>query len=237
MKFYQIASFSFLIGLLISQCSFDAKAQDDDDWNVRKYETKDFSKIYIEGGYRVYLQQGETASLKIKASDEDVFDYLIVDSDEESLRLRIRENHFNLDCITLYITFKELETIYIEGGVKLQTKGYLDLGDLYVHVEGGAKIELDIKAEEVKVEGEGGVLFELEGQANSLDAHISGAGHIDAGELKTKETTIKIEGVGTGSVYATDKLWASIAGVGKVKYRGNPEVHRNVDGIGTISHD
>jgi hypothetical protein len=113
----------------------------------------------------------------------------------------------------------------------------MKLGDLKVEVEGGAKIELDLDAKNLIIVGEGGVLYDLEGTADSFDAHISGAGHIDASELKTKNTTIKLEGACTGSVYATDELWATISGVGKIKYRGEPNVHKKVDGIGVVSND
>ena len=121
--------------------------------------------------------------------------------------------------------------------MRLKTKGYLDLNDIYVGVEGGAKIELDMKARNVEINGEGGVLFELDGVADRLKVHLTGAGHVDASELKTKDVTFRVEGVGTGSVYATETLHAQIEGVGKVKYRGNPDVTKNIDGLGSVSRD
>ena len=210
-------------------------AQNDDDRNSRTYELNDFNEIELEGGYRVYLIQGNENSLMVRASDDDVFDYLKIGNSSQSLKLKVDREHFNFDRISLYITFKELERIDIEGGVKLKTKGYLDLNDFAVHVEGGAKIELDMKAEDVEIVSQGGVLFELDGVAETLDVKVSGAGHIDASELKTKDVTFRVEGVGTGSVYATEKLYAQIEGVGKVKYRGNPQVTKNIEGLGTVT--
>ncbi|QGY46819.1 hypothetical protein GM418_25125 [Maribellus comscasis] len=210
-------------------------AQNDDNWESRTYELSDFNEIKLEGGYRVFLIQGDENSLLVRASDDDVFDYLKIGNSTESLRLKIDRDHFNFDRINLYITFKELERVDIEGGVKLKTKGYLDLNDFSMHVEGGAKIELDMKAEDVEIIGEGGVLFELSGVAETLDVHVSGAGHIDASELKTKDVTFKVEGVGTGSVYATDNLYAKIEGVGKIKYRGHPEVTKDIEGLGSVT--
>ncbi|MBN1986565.1 MAG: DUF2807 domain-containing protein [Prolixibacteraceae bacterium] len=211
--------------------------QDDSGWESKTYELNDFEKIQLEGGYQVYLIQGKENSLLVKASDADVFDYLKITSDAESLKLKVDREHFNFDRIRLYITFETLERIDIEGGVKLKTKGYLDLNDFAIHVEGGAKIEMNIKADDVEVISEGGVLFELDGVAKSLDVRVSGAGHIDAGELKTKNVTFRVEGVGTGNVYATDKLYAQIEGVGKIKYRGNPEVTKNIEGLGSVTND
>ena len=202
----------------------------DEDWESKSYEINDFKEIYLEGGYKVFLSQGDENSLTVRASDDDVFDYLEVDNDSELLRLKIDREHFNFDRITLYITCKDLKKIKIEGGVTLKTKGYLELDDFALHVEGGAKIELDLRAKNVEIKGEGGVLFELDGEAETLDVHLSGAGHVNARELKTRDVTFKVEGVGTGSVYATETLNAKIEGVGKVKYRGNPEVTKNIEG-------
>ncbi|NOY95122.1 MAG: DUF2807 domain-containing protein [Chlorobi bacterium] len=236
MKFLRFTSLGFILGFLITQFSFKASAHDDG-WSTRTYEIAGFTKLHLEGGYRVYLIQGSQPSLKVKASDEDAFDYLKVDNDAESLRLSISKSRYNFDRLTLYITFTTLEELSIEGGVRLETNGYIDVGDLDIYVEGGAKLEIEMKANHVKAVGVGGVFFEFEGVAESLDAKMSGAGHLDASELKAKNVSFRIEGVGTGSVYATDELHADIEGVGKIKYRGNPKVYKNIDGIGVISGD
>lgn len=228
---YFFAVFSMIL------TSVNANPLQDEDWDSKIYDIGNFTEVYLEGGYKVYLIQGDKNSLTVKASDSDVFDYLKVKNDSESLSLKIDRKHFDFDRITLYITFKNIEKIDIEGGVKLKTKGYLDLNDFSLHVKGGAKIELNLKADDVRVISEGGVLFEFDGVAESLDVKVSGAGHIDASELKAKDVTIKIEGVGTGSVYATETLYAKIEGVGKVKYRGNPKVTKNIDGLGSVTRD
>lgn len=209
----------------------------DDDWKTKTYELTSFRDIHLKGGYKVYLIQGKENSLTVKASDEDVFDYLKINNDRSSLGLEIDRERFDFDRVNLYITFTKIERIEIEGGVRLKTKGYLDLNDIYVGVKGGAKIEMNMKARDVEITGEGGVLFELNGVADRLNVHLSGAGHVDASELKTKDVNFRVEGVGTGTVYATKTLHAQIQGVGKVKYRGNPEVTKDIEGLGSVIRD
>lgn len=226
-----LVAFTFAISI------YGAQAQNDEHWDSKTYETGDFTQLYLEGGYKVFLAQGKINSLTVKASDDEVFDYLKVNNSSDLLRLKIDRDHFNFDRINLYLTFTELEKLKIEGGVRLSTKGYIDLQDFFIHVEGGAKIELDLKAKNVKVIGEGGVLFDLEGVAETLDVQVSGAGHVDAKELKTRDVTFKIEGVGTGSVYAEETLYAKIEGVGKIKYRGNPKVSKHIEGLGSVVKD
>ena len=189
----------FIVLNIIAIVSF-AGIHKEQDWESKTYELEEFKKLHLEGGYKVYLIQGDENSMVVKASDDDVFDHLEVKENNELLKLKIEREHFNFDRISLYITFKELEEVKIEGGVKLNTEGYLDLNDFYIHVEGGAKIELNMKARDVKVIGEGGVLFELDGVAENLDVKVSGAGHVDADDLKTKNVEFRVAG-GTYSDY------------------------------------
>jgi hypothetical protein len=209
-------------------------AQEDDDWASKEYSIDNFSKLYLYGGYKVFLSQGKKESLTIKTSDRDVLDNLDVENWGDELRLVMEDEFITYKRIRVYLTFSELEEIKAQGGLKLESDGFLDLKDLYVKVEGGAKVNLQMKADDVVVNGEGGVLVDLEGVANTLEVRLTGAGHVDADELKTKEAHIEIEGVGTASVYATNKLYAKIEGVGKVSYKGDPKVTEDIDGLGSV---
>ncbi|HKJ43969.1 MAG TPA: head GIN domain-containing protein [Sunxiuqinia sp.] len=202
----------------------------------RTYNVSNFNKIYLEGGYKVILEQSSTPGLRIKA-DEEAFDYIHVESDENTLRLTITKKHLDFERMTLYISFTDLRELHIEGGVKLETVGFVDLNDFKLDVEGGALVKMGMKVNNLVVIGEGGVSFNLRGVAKELHARISGAGRLDAEELKSENVSFKIEGVGWGSVYATNHLSASINGVGKINYKGNPEVDKDIQGVGFISND
>ncbi|WP_340112773.1 head GIN domain-containing protein [Maribellus mangrovi] len=222
----------FLALILVSPA---LSAQDDDDWASREYSIDDFSELYLYGGYKVFLTQGNKPALTIKTSDSDVLDNLNVKNWGDELRLVMEDDFITYKRIRVYLTFTNLEAIKAEGGLKLETAGFLDLEDFYLSVEGGAKVDLQMKADDVDVAGEGGVLVDLEGVANSLEVRLSGAGHVDADELKCEDAHIEIEGVGTASVYATDKLFAKIDGVGKVSYTGHPKVTEDINGLGSVS--
>jgi hypothetical protein len=231
--------FSFAILLITISGMLQAKPAKSfqSNWKSKTYEIGDFSELLLEGAFKVYLIQGDEASLKVEASDPAAFDYLNVTNRNGYLHLHVDREPFDFSRVSLFITFKTLERLEIEGGIKLKTRGYLNLNDLYVSLEGGAKIELQAKARDITIESEGGVMFELDGVARSLDVEVSGAGHIDAGELECKEVSFKIEGVGTGRVFATEKLYAQINGVGKIRYLGNPEVTENIDGLGSVDRE
>jgi len=235
----RISSLIFVLGLLVSKLFADPIAQEPKTWDdedTRTYAIQTFTKIYLEGTFKVILEQGSQPGLRIK-TDEDNFKYIDVKSDVSSGSLKITKKHFDFEKLILYITFKDLDELKIEGGISLETKGYVDLKDFYLNVQGGADIELNLKAEKLKVIGEGGVKLEFDGVVSEMDATISGAGYLDSADLKAKKVDIKIEGVGAASVYASENLYATISGIGKIRYKGEPEVFKKVEGIGLVSKD
>ena len=235
----RLTSLIFALGLLVSKLFAAPVAPVHelwDDTNTRTYKVQPFTSIYLEGGFKVILEQGAQPGLRIK-TDEENFQYIDVDSNAETLSLKIKKKHFDFDELILYITFKDLEKLDIQGGISLETKGYVDFKDFFLHVAGGADIEMNLKADNIRVIGEGGVKLEFDGIAKELNATISGAGYLNATNLKTSRTDCKIEGACAASVYATDHLNATINGVGKIRYKGDPKVYKKVEGLGLVSND
>ncbi|HPF52295.1 MAG TPA: head GIN domain-containing protein [Draconibacterium sp.] len=222
---------------LVFFISLSAVAQEDNNWISKEYSINNFSSIYLEGGYKVYLSQGDKASLTVKTTNENMFDVLEVSNRGDELSLVMNRDYLSYRRIRLYITVKDLDQVKAEGGLSLESEGYLDLKDIKLHVQGGAKVDLKMKAREVDVIGEGGVLVSLSGVANELSVILSGAGHVDADDLKAEDVHIEIEGVGTASVYATEDLYTKIEGVGKVWYKGNPSVTKDIEGLGSVSNN
>jgi hypothetical protein len=209
-------------------------AQDAFDKNKRDYPVSNFDKVYMEGNYRVYLYHSEKPFLKIEAPSDDMYDAIEVDSNRDSLKLSVRKKHFNLNRIELHLGFPTLKELKVSGEIKLTTDGFLDVNDLDIIIEGGANVDMSLKAKNINVKSEGAVILEMRGVAESLGVKVSGAGHVNARELTCKDVTFRVEGVGFGSVYATDLLDVKIEGVGKVTYKGQPEIKRIIEGLGKV---
>ena len=211
-----------------------SKSSIEEEWESRTWEIGSFSTLHLEGGFKVFLIQGEENSLEVKTSDAKAFDYLNVTNKDGILHLHVDRKPFDFSRVTLYLTFREMERMEIEGGITLRTRGYMNMDDFFIKVEGGSKIDLKAKARNIGIKTEGGVLVELNGVAESLNVKLEGAGHVDAGALKCKDVRFNIQGVGTGKVHATNTLEARIAGAGKIRYRGNPRVTEDIEGLGSI---
>ncbi len=224
----------FITMLVVSIFSVTALAQEEQDWPSKTYEVGEFTQIKLEGGFKVYLIQGDECEVTVKTTNADVFDNIKINNNQKEVFIQMDASIFQYRRVSLYITFKTLEKLKIEGGVNLNTNGFLDLNNFAVHIEGGANVDLDMKAVNVDVYGEGGFIFELKGVAERLNVTIKGAGHVSANELKTKDVSFIVAGFGTGSVYATKSLYAKIEGVGKLRYKGDPKIDQYIDGLGSV---
>jgi len=224
----------YLSTLLILFFSVSVFAQEEKDWASKTYTVGDFSEVVLDGAFTVYLVQGDDCSVVVKTTNDDAFKNIKIDRSGNEVLIKMDASLFEFYRVNLYITSKALEKLKIEGGVNLKTNGFLDLQNLSVHIEGGANVDLNMKAQNVTFYGEGGFLLELKGVADKLDITIKGAGHVSAGELKTKDVSFTVAGFGTGSVYATNTLNAKIEGVGKLRYKGDPKVDQYIDGLGSV---
>lgn len=208
-----------------------------DDRTTRKFETGNFTGLFLEGAYGVELVQGNRPSLEVSVSDPKAFDYLKITNQNGLLHLHVDRKPFDFSRITLHVTFKELTYLRVFGSIRLETRGFLDLNDIEMQLEGGAKVSLQAKAENMTIDNRGGVLVELQGVAESLRVRLAGTGHVNAGELRARDVFFRIEGVGTAKVFATRNLEATIKGAGKIRYKGTPRVTENIDGLGSVSRE
>ncbi len=222
-----------IAGLLNSVSAFGQ----DRNMESRTFEMGNFTKLFLEGAYGVELIQGSTPSVEVRVTDAKAFDYLNFSNEGGLLHLHVDRKPFDFSRIIISVTFDRLTWLRVYGSIKLETRGYLEFKNIEVLLEGGAKVKLQAKANEIYVENKGGVLVELLGVTDILNMRLAGAGHINAGELKAREVDFIIEGVGTGKVYATQTLNATIKGAGKINYLGDPEVNENIEGLGSVRRE
>ena len=73
---------------------------------------------------------------------------------------------------------------------------------------------------------------ELAGQVARATITISGAGNVNAADLKCQTVDITIPGLGSATVWVTDQLNGDIKGGGSVSYYGDPKTNTKTSGLG-----
>ncbi len=227
----------FLIFLLSGVILTEMAACQDSEWTTKTWDVGDFDEVILEGAFKIFLVQGNSNSVMVRAADSKVFEYLSIGNERGALILKVSRRPFNFSRIEIYITFKTLRKLEADGGTILETDGYLNLDDLFVRLKGGSKMKFYAKVRDMQLINEGGVLIELSGVARTLEVRLAGAGHINAAELRADDASFIIEGVGTGIVHATRTLNAVIKGAGKLRYRGSPRITKTIEGLGSVQEE
>ncbi len=236
MKNLKLSSFFVWLGIvlagLLNSCDSGAKRSKADavENNV---EVEKFTRIEMDGGYFVTIQQGAEASIQVVSSESN-FSRIRIWNQGETLRIKTNYNNVTTEETRLFITVDTLEYIKIRGGVNLETIGDLTQNELELDVEGGANIKVQFIGRTLKAKSQGGVNMEFKGSADEFIASTEGAGNIDAGKLEARYVKCRVAGVGNATVFPTEQLDATVEGIGKIGYRGDPIVNKNVNGIGMV---
>jgi hypothetical protein len=198
----------------------------------------DFSTIEASGGYTIYLSQDSTVSLRLEGDKNDLAK-IVTKVENGKLIIKhkpgIRLFSFDRDDISVYIGFKDINSIEISSSNKVVGQKPLRFKDLAIDVSGSGEIVMDLQAAKVDADLSGSGNLRLKGAADALIVDVSGSGDIKCLDLKAKKVELSISGSGDAEVNAADELKVEVSGSGDVKYRGNPaKVSQSVSGSGSI---
>lgn len=206
------------------------------DSEVRKLD--DFNELVVEGAGNIYLTAGNKTEVEIRLKNDnyDLSD-IITEVRGDRLRIDYKEGSWlkSAPKIDLWITYRELSKISVNGASKISTENTIK-ADRFVLKCGGAEsanLELDVNELLASMSGAGS--FNLSGRADLQELEVSGAGSINAEDLIGKDVTAEVSGVGSLYVFAEERIDATVSGVGKIRFKGDPDVQKlNNDGIGSI---
>ncbi|MBI5495117.1 MAG: DUF2807 domain-containing protein [Deltaproteobacteria bacterium] len=206
-------------------------------WKTETRSTGGFRRVRVEGGaFKVVVRQGDRTEVRVRAPAEYLGrvstlvtdDTLVVNS---SWRFRIRQ-HAEIE-----VTTPSLESVELAGVGHLQVQGAT--GDaLRVVVSGAGKTEVDARVRSLTVEIHGAGVADITGRVQEVHASVTGTGALNAGELETQDAYVAVSGAGSATVKPGSLLDASISGVGKIRYRGEPRtIRKDVDGLGSVQQE
>ena len=233
MKIYSFLTTTGL--LLLLACNPFIKERGNGNITSEKWELNDFTKVELSGSYDVELIKGEESSVTIE-TDENLFDFIKVEESGHYLVIETDGRIKATDGIRIYITYNEINGIYMGGAARITTNETLETDYLEVDMAGAGDVELAIIAKELTIDISGAGAVRLSGEVIDLEVGMSGAGDLEAHELRTRYCKVRISGVGNADIFVTDELEASVSGLGRVTYFGNPDyVNSDVSGLGKIS--
>jgi|GEM_PF-2323031 len=213
------------------------------------YEVEDFIGVEFTGGFELVYRQGEKCSVVIEMQ-QNLYDYVTADvwHDEAGvgiLQIKSRTviNGYGYTASLrvkngyprVIITAPEIGLIgSIDGHLLIKESDAFKCDSLNLYAVGTCEISMEVEARFMQIELEGAGEVKVSGTADETAFAIHGAGEINAYALKTRVTGIRINGAGTVNANCSEMLDVGIEGMGKVKYIGDPEVVKDISGMGSV---
>jgi len=201
----------------------------------RDFNVGSFTTINISGGYEVVFTESNDTRVTVNMQ-ENLFDYLNVNVSGSNLAIDSSRS-FNTgrnNTPRIYIYAPTLHGMTIDGAVSTINWSTVRTDDFFIDASGAANVNLDLEVNSLTINAAGAANLNLSGRAVTSDISSAGAVNVSAFNLETERTIITVSGAGSAHVHASYTLEATINGVGSIRYTGNPEVTRNVFGLGTI---
>lgn len=197
-------------------------------------EIADVTAVVLATAGRLTVTTGDEPGLTVTAG-EQVIDRLTSEVRDGVLVLDLPGRWVNLGRVDYDLVVPRLDRIAVEGAGDV--RGELAPTDTFeLDIDGAADIDLDgldLDALTVSIDGTGSVT--LTGRVDRQEVRLDGAGHYAAQDLESREAVVGLSGVGDVDVHVTELLDAAIDGAGQIDFRGDPEVTRRIDGVGSIS--
>jgi len=195
-----------------------------------------YSKLKVLGSMDVKLVQAGTPGATV-TTDGNVIPYVETTVDGDTLQVRMRPDvdYDDIHDVTVELRYVSLNAISLIGSGDVQGSG-LKSDMLSVALSGSGDLRLDqIQATKLDAALSGSGDLYLSGSAEQARYSLAGSGDVHAQDLAAGQCRVSIAGSGDARVQAVQRLDASVAGSGDVRYAGNPaDVRRSVAGSGDV---
>jgi len=172
-----------------------------------------FDSIKILGSGNVYFSQGEASPLVI-SGDDNLLEHVKTYVSGGTLIVEPKEC-FTRGKITVTVSTPTIKRLTIEGSGKMEAMNGITSDSLDVSISGSGNVR-------------------LMGTITDMRTHIMGSGKIEAYDVVSQNSNVRIDGSGTVYVNAAQELDVTILGSGTVMYKGTPQVSQSVSGSGKI---
>ncbi|MEQ8908430.1 MAG: head GIN domain-containing protein [Vicingaceae bacterium] len=233
----KMISLSTLLPLFLSSCLFWGNCEEGKGPVVEKtIEVKNFEELELSGSHTVYLSQGNTQSVKIKAQ-ENLIELLNTQVEGGEWDIHFKKCVKSKEKIEFYVTVPNLNEIAIEGSGEIIGKTPFESDKMELEISGSGEIHVElVNVKELDSEINGSGDLKLSGTTKNHEIEINGSGDVDAYDLQTDNTKVEINGSGDVKINVSYELNVEVNGSGDVYYKGDVKnIHTEVNGSGEIN--
>ena len=191
----------------------------------KSFPVKGFNSISVSSGIDLYLTQGGSESVNIKAESE-ILKEIEVEQSGGNLSIRMKSginwgSMFKNRVIKAYVNYKTLAALSASGGSDVFTQNTIKTDKFSIHASGGSDLKLDLVCTDLELSTSGGSDLDLKGKADNMILKASGGSDIDAYELITQYAKASVSGGSDVNINVSKALEASASGGGDIHFKGD----------------
>jgi Putative auto-transporter adhesin, head GIN domain len=177
-----------------------------------------FHRVQLHGSTDVHVRPGRSETLTVAGPRERVDD---ITTDVHDGTLIVGEHNtahwFDLGDSDIVVTVHSpaVDAVTVDGSGRVSLPPARG-GTTRIHIDGSGEVAGT-------------------GHVDRLEASVNGSGDADLGGLEARTARAEVSGSGQVAVDAHRELDATVHGSGGVRYSGRPQVHREVDGTGSVT--
>lgn len=211
--------------LFIVVSSYITKAQD-----TKTVEIKNINSVTVSSGIDLYLTQGNSESLNIKASS-DLLKNVVVESSGGNLTIKMKEginwgSMFKNQTIKAYLNFKILSALTASGGSDVYSQNQVRADKFALRSSGGSDVKLNLICKDLQLQTSGGSDVKLTGKAENMVLQTSGGSDVDAYDFVVDYAKVTASGGSDANINVTKGLEAGASGGSDVHYKGNASLKK-----------
>ena len=208
---------SLLVLLALSGCHFDNfhKTTGSGTMKLEKRNVPAFTAVDISGAYDVEIVVQKEQSLEIEG-DDNLLPLIKTEVKNGVLAINNEKGFNTKHTLRVRISVPQLKGISTSGASEI--------------------VVANVKSDDFDINTSGAGSLKVAGETKTLALEMSGAGDVDAKELRAAKVTVNSSGASGADVYASEDLRVDASGAGHVNYYGNPKnVSEDVSGAASIS--
>ena len=213
---------------------------------------RNFSKIILDLPGDVYVYKDTGFFLNITAQ-QNIIDQIQTDVTGDILEITSDNCFRSHKTIEIEVGLPDLAMLEVMGSGDFYGEDPFSSQKLELSVRGSGSIELQADANEAFLDIQGSGDIHLTTQVRNLDTHVFGSGdvyltgnanfhnvdleasgNLNAFDLISQQTDVRIAGSGSSEVSVDSLLNVKIRGSGNVVYKGNPALNVDITGTGEV---
>lgn len=182
---------------------------------VEKRSVQGFTAVDLSGAFEVEITVQKEPGLEIEG-DDNLLPLVRTEVNNGVLEVFNEKSFSTKNAIRVRISVPQLDAVSTSGASDIVVTG--------------------VKSENLSISTSGAGSFKISGEAKNFSLEMSGAGEVDAKDLRSERVTVNSSGAAEATVYASEDLTVSASGAGTVNYYGDPKnVSENVSGGASLS--